>query len=48
MNDCSDCIYLSIDQDTDGYGREIAPPDIYCEKGYAIGTVCCKEYTRWD
>lgn len=48
MNDCSDCIYLRVDQDTDGYGREIAPPDIYCAKGHTISTVCCKEYIKWD
>ena len=47
MNDCSDCIYFGVDQDTDGYGRYIAPPVYYCAKGHTIGTVC-KEYIRWD
>lgn len=47
MNDCSDCIYFGVDQDTDDYGREIAPPIIYCIKGHIIGALC-KEYIKWD
>ena len=32
----SDCIYFDVWQDTDDYGREIAPPVLTCEKGHKL------------
>ena len=43
----NDCMYLEVDQDTDDYGRYIAPPVYYCTKGYPGCNLDCPDYKKW-
>jgi hypothetical protein len=34
--DCSRCCFFDCEQDTDDWGRYIAPPVLTCEKGHKL------------
>lgn len=43
----SDCIHFEVEQDTDDYGRYIAPPVCYCTKEHQECNIKCIDYEKW-